>query len=230
MKKILISTVALMAGSLLAAYAAPKDDVTSAAQKLAAGSNYTWHATVTVPASSRFKPGPTDGKVDGSVTDVKMSFRDNHTEIIMDGTNTVVMDPEDGSWSKLSDMDTEGPGRFMQMMVQNFKTPAQQAIEMAGDAQSLQQSGNSYTGPLTEDAAKQLLTFRRGNNATVSNPTGTVTFWVDGGQLTKFEYSVKGTVTYNGNDRQADRDVTVAISDVGTTKIDVPADAKKLLP
>jgi hypothetical protein len=231
MKKILFSTVALMAGSLLAAYADPKDDVTNAAQKLAAGSNYTWQATVTVPAASRFKPGPTDGKLDGTVTDVKMSMRDNHTEIIMSGANTVLTDPDDGSWTKLSDMDdSQGPGRYMKMMVQNFKAPAAQAIDLVGDAQSLQQTGNTYTGPLTEDGAKSLLAFRRGNNASVSNPSGTVTFWVDGGQLTKFEYSVKGTISFNGNDRPADRTVTVVISDAGTTKIDVPADAKKLLP
>ncbi|HTV39597.1 MAG TPA: hypothetical protein VMF08_03405 [Candidatus Sulfotelmatobacter sp.] len=233
MKKILFSTMAMMAGSLLAAYADPQGDVTSAAQKLAAGSNYTWRATVVVPADSRFKPGPTDGKLDGSMTYVKMTMRDNHTEIIMDGPNTVVTDPDDGSWTKLSDLDdSQMPGRFMKMMVQNFKAPAAQAIDLAGEAQSLQQTGNSYTGPLTDDAAKNLLMFRRGpgNNASVSNPSGTVTFWVDGGQLTKFEYHVKGTITFNGNDRPQDRDTTVVISDVGTTKIDVPADAKKLLP
>ena len=231
MKYILFSTVALMAGSLLAAHADPKDDVTSAAQKLASGSNYTWQATVTVPAGARFKPGPTNGKLDGNITDVKMTMRDTQTEIIMDGANTVLTDPEDGSWTKLSDMDdSQGPGRFMKMMVQNFKAPAAQAIDLVGDTQSLQQSGNSYTGPLTEDGAKNLLSFRRGANASVSNPSGTATFWVDNGQLTKYEYSVKGTVTFGGTERPVNRDTTVVISDVGTTKIDVPADAKKLLP
>ena len=231
MKKFLFSSIALMAGSLLAAYADPKDDVTSAAQKLASGSNYTWQATVTVPAGSRFKPGPTDGKLDGNITDVKMTMRDTHTEIIMNGPNTVLTDPEDGSWTKLSDMDdSQGPGRYMKMMVQNFKAPATQAIDLVGNVQSLQQSGNSYTGPLTEDGAKKLLPFRRGNNASVSNASGTVTFWVDNGQLTKYEYSVKGSVTFNGTERPADRDTTVVISDVGATKIDVPTDAKKLLP
>jgi len=230
MQKILFSITAIMAASLVAAHAGPKDDVTAAAQKLAAGSNYTWHATVTVPAGSRFKPGPTDGKLDGNITDVKMSFRDNHSEIIMDGANTAVTDPDDGSWTKLSDLDSQGSGRFISMMVQNFKAPAAQAIDLVGDTQSLQQTGNSYTGALTEDGAKKLLSFRRGGNASVSNPSGTVTFWVDGGQLTKFEYHVKGTVTFNGDDRPVDHDTTVTISDVGTTKIDVPADAKKLLP
>jgi hypothetical protein len=234
MNKILFTATAIMAGSLLAAYADPKDDITSAAQKLSDAGNYTWVTTVVVPADSRFKPGPTNGKIQGNLTDVKSSFGDNSTRFIMNGTNTAITDPDDGSWEKLSDVDTSGAGRFLVMMVQNFKAPAAQASGLAGDAESLQSSGNSYTGTLTEDGAKKLMMFGRGrrggNGPSISNPSGTVTFWVDGGQLTKFEYHVKGTMSFNGNDRPVDRDTTVTISDVGSTKIDVPDDAKKLLP
>ncbi|HEV2328385.1 MAG TPA: hypothetical protein VGY56_06310 [Verrucomicrobiae bacterium] len=234
MKKILFSASVLMAGSLLAAYADPKDDVTGAAQKLSSGGNYSWHTTVVVPADSRFKPGPTDGQIQGDLTHVKMSMGDNHTQFIIEGTNSVITDPDDGTWEKLSDVDTQGMGRFLVGMVRNFKGPAAQVTDLLADSQSLQQSGNSYTGTLTEEGAKKLLTFGRGRRGgggpTISNPSGTVTFWVDGGQLTKFEYHVKGMVSFNGNDRPVDRDTTVQISDVGTTKIDVPADAKKLLP
>lgn len=236
MKNTLFITAAIMAGSLLSACADPKDDITSAAQKLSAGSNYTWQTTTVVPANSntRFRPGPIDGKVQGSMTAVKMSFGDNHTQFIMNGTNTAVTDPDDGSWEKLSDVDTSGGGRFLVMMVQNFKSPATQATDLLADSQSLQQNDNSYTGTLTEDGAKNLLRFGRGRRGgtgpTISDASGTVAFWVDGGQLTKFEYHVKGTVSFNGTDRPVDRDTTVTISDVGTTKIDVPDDAKKLLP
>ena len=236
MKRILLSVTAMMAGSLLVAYADPKDDVTSAAQKVETGSNYTWHITVTVPEGTRFRPGPTDGKMDGNLTHVKMSMGDNHTEFIISGTNAAVTDPDDGTWEKLSDMDTSGfPGRMMVGMIQNFKAPAGQASELAADTQSLQQSGNSYTGPLTDEGAKKLLSFGRGRRGggtppPVTNPSGTATFWVDNGQLTKFEYHVKGTMTFRDNTFPVDRDTTVTISDVGTTKVDVPADAKKFLP
>ncbi|MGH8022604.1 MAG: hypothetical protein ACRED1_03415 [Limisphaerales bacterium] len=232
MKKILFSATAIFAGSLLAVYADPKDDVTGAAQKLASGANYSWQTTVVVPADSRFKPGPVNGKVQGKLTDVKMSFRDNHTEFILDGTNAVITDPDDGTWEKLSDVDTQGMGRFMVMMVRNYQTPAAQASDLVADAQSLQQNGNAYSGSLTDEGAKKLLTFgggRRGRGPSVSNASGTVTFWVDNGQLTKFEYHVKGTVSFRDNERPVDRDTTIAISDAGTTKIDVPSDAKKIL-
>jgi hypothetical protein len=40
---------------------------------------------------------------------------------------------------------------------------------------------------------------------------------------------VQGSVSWNGNDREVDRTTTVEIKDVGTTKIEVPEDAKKKL-
>ncbi len=50
------------------------------------------------------------------------------------------------------------------------------------------------------------------------------------GELTKFEFHVKGTVTYNDNDMDVDRDTTVQISGVVTTAITPPDDVKKLMP
>jgi hypothetical protein len=47
--------------------------------------------------------------------------------------------------------------------------------------------------------------------------------------VTKFELHVTGTRSFNGNDRDVDQTITTEIKDVGTTKIDVPADAKAKL-
>ena len=57
-----------------------------------------------------------------------------------------------------------------------------------------------------------------------------MTFWIADGKLAKYQTHVSGTVSFNGNDRDIDRTTTVEISDVGSTKIDVPDDAKKKLP
>ena len=62
-----------------------------------------------------------------------------------------------------------------------------------------------------------------------ANPAGSVTFWVTDGKLVKYEFHVSGTISFNGNDRDIDRTTTVVISDVGTTKISVPDEAKKKL-
>jgi hypothetical protein len=233
MKTILLSAAVILAGSLCAAHADPKDDITGAAQKLAGEANYSWHTTVVVPSSSRFKPGPTDGKIEkGGLTDVKLAMRDNHLEVILSGTNAVLTDPDDGTWETLADFesDAQGPARYMGGMVRNFKAPAAQAIDLLADTKNLTQTDGVYSGDLTADGAKKLLSFRRGGNSTVSNPSGSAKFWVTNGELTKFEYDVKGTVTFNDNDMTIDRDTTVEITGIGTTKIDVPDGAKKLLP
>ena len=55
-------------------------------------------------------------------------------------------------------------------MIRNFKTPSVQAADLAAGASDLAQTNDAYAGNLTADAAKKLLTFRRGGNNTVSNP------------------------------------------------------------
>jgi hypothetical protein len=230
--KILLSATVLLTGSLLAAQASPADDVASAAQKLGGEPGYSWHVTVVVPEGSRFRPGPQDGKTGGGVTYIKMSFRNDETQVYMKGTNVVVTDP-DGGWETLADMasDDQGPGRFIVGTIRNFKTPAAQAADLVAGAKELQQTNGAYAGDLTADAAKKLLSFRgRGGNANISNPSGTVQFWAANGELTKYKFHVKGTVTFNGNDVDIDRDTTVEIKDAGATTIDVPGDVKKLMP
>lgn len=229
-KNILSAIIALLAGSLIAADSSPKDDVINAAKKLGSQTNYTWKTTVVVPEDAQFKPGPTEGKTEKEgLTHVKMSFFDNPLQIALKGTNAAFTD-QDGAWQSLAQAEGgEGPGRFMGMMVRNFQTPAEEAKELAGFAKELKKDGDAYSGDLTEEGAKAKLTFRRGGGATVTNPKGSVKFWVKDGALTKYEFKVKGTVNWNGNDFENDRTTTVEIKDVGTTKVEVPDEAKKKL-
>jgi hypothetical protein len=228
--KLLLSAVAAFTGSLVVTQAGPADDVAAAAQKLGGESSYSWHTTVVVPEDSQFKPGPTDGKTADGMTYVKLSFGDNDTEIYMKGTNAVLTNP-DGGWQTLADLasDDQGPGRFMVGMVRNFRAPSQQAAELAAGVKDLEETNGTYAGDLTPEAAKRMLSFRR-NGAGASNASGTAQFWVANGELTKYEFHVKGTISFNGNDRDIDRDTTVEIQNVGATKIEMPDDAKKLMP
>ncbi len=54
-------------------------------------------------------------------------------------------------------------------------------------------------------------------------------FWLKEGVLSKYEVKVKGTVSFNGNEFDNDRTTTVEIKDVGSTKVEVPAEARKKL-
>ncbi|HEY1663521.1 MAG TPA: hypothetical protein VGI03_13975 [Verrucomicrobiae bacterium] len=216
----LLGTSALMAD---------QTDVSTAAQALAGQSSYTWKSTVVVPPDSQFQPAPTDGKIANGVISVSTSFGGNDMKYFIKGTNAAVYS-EDNGWQSLNEMtNQQGPGRFMGRMLRNFQTPAMQATNLLANAKPLTKDGDAYSADLTDDGAKALLTFRRGGQSTVSNAKGSVKFWVANGMLTKFESKVTGTVSYNGNDVDVNRDTTVVISDVGSTKIDVPDDAQKKL-
>src|SRR6185436_5636321 len=101
-------------------------------------------------------------------------------------------------------------------------------------SKEISKSGDAYQADLTDEGVKELLSFggRRGGadagNAPPppTNTSGKVKFWTKDGQLSKYEYNLKGTMSFNGNDFDIDRTTTVEIKDVGSTKVEVPADAK----
>ena len=232
-RNLLFTLMLLVTGSLVAADASPKDDVTAAAKKLGDKANYTWNTTVAVPEDAQFRPGPTDGKTEkDGFTTVTMTFFNNPMQIVMKGDKAAYTD-QDGNWVLASDSAQEqGPGQFMGLMARNIRVPAKEAVELADYAKELKKDGDVYSGDLTEAGAKELLTFRgmpEGQGPTVTNPKGSVKFWIKDGELTKYEFKVKGTVDWNGNSYDNDRTTTVEIKDVGTTKVEVPAGAKKKL-
>lgn len=229
-KRMLFLAITSVAGLLLAADSTPKDDALAAAKKLGDSASYSWKTTVAVPDSARFKPGPTDGKTEkGGFTDVKMTFGDNTMEIVTKGDKAVFMN-RDGEWQTPAEAENDqGFGRFISRMVRDFKAPAAQAEELANGAKELKKDGDVISGDLTEDAAKSLMSFRRrgGNGPEISNAKGSVKFWTKDGVLSKYEFSVKGSMDFNGNTVDMDRTTTVEIKDVGATKVEVPDAAKK---
>ena len=241
MKKVfLFSLAVLVSGSILAADSSPKEDVTSAATSLGSQKNYSWKTTVEVGNNSRFKPGPTDGKTEkDGYTTLAMSFNDTSSEAVMKGTNAAIKTPDNGWQSAAEALADNGgggfnPAMFIARTAKNFKAPAIEAASLATQAKDLQAGTNGISGDLTEDGAKALLAFRRGGNGggdgpTVTNPKGTVTFWIADGKLAKYSFHVTGTVSFNGNDREVDRITTTEIKDVNSTKIEVSDDAKKKL-
>lgn len=222
----------------MAADSSPKDAVKNAAAALGNEKNYSWHASVEVPEDSQFKPGPTDGKTEkDGYTTLTFNFGDNTTEAVTKGTNGTVK--TDDGWKSLAEAaknDGGGgfnPTAFIARMAQNYKVPAAEAASLADDAKELKKDTNSISGDLTEAGAKELLSFRRGRNGgngpTITNPKGSVKFWLTDGKLAKYQFHVQGSIDFNGNDVDVDRTTTVEIKDVNATKISVSDDAKKKL-
>lgn len=234
MKRASLKVLLVLLVTAAIASADPKDDVQAAAKKLAGSDNYSWTQTVEGGFGASGK-GMTQS--DG-LTYVSMTFRDNTMEMYFQGEKGAVK-TEDG-WQSLSDagQDNGGgfnPARMASFMARNFKGPADQAQTLANQTANLKVEDGVYSGDLTDEGAQSLLRFGRrggrggngnGNGPQVSNAKGTVKFWVNDGVLSKIQYHVTGTVSFGGNDRDVDRTATIEIKDVGTTKIDVPAEAK----
>jgi hypothetical protein len=228
-RNILLGLVMMLAGSLVAAESGAKEEVTGAAKKLADKGNYSWKSTM---EAGNFN-GSTDGKTDkDGLVCLSMAFGDNTTEAFVQGGKGAVKSPDAG-WESLADLAANtdaGPRRFLVRRLQNFKAPAAEVADLADKAKELKRDGDVYSSDLTEAGAKDLLAFggRRGGNAPEpKNAKGSVKFWTKDGVLSKFEVKVQGTVNFNGEDRDIDRTTTTEIKDVGTTKVEVPADAKK---
>jgi len=222
---LLLTALCVVAASPVFAADSPKDDVTAAAKKLADKPNYSWKTTTVVPESARFKPGPTNGKTEkDGFTYAILTFGDNDTELALKGEKAVITN-QDGDWQLASELESgEGRGRFLGRMARNFKAPAAQGSDLVAATKELKKDGDVYSGEMTEEGAKKQ--FRFGEP---KNPKGAVKFWVKDGLLTKFETKVEAKMEFNGEEIDAGRTTTTEIKDVGTTKVNVPAEAKKKL-
>jgi hypothetical protein len=228
----MLATTLAASTTLVAADPTGKDDVKSAAQKLAAADNYSWTTTTESP---QFRPGPSHGKTEkGGYTYVDFTMPDNTIEAVVKGGKGAIK-TEDG-WQSLAEAakdNGEGgfnPRVFLAWRMQNYKTPAAEADDIAGKVKDLAKSGNAYSGDLTEEGARSLMTFGRrggGQGPAISNAKGSVKFWVQDGVLTKYQFKVQGTMNRDGEDMDIGRTTTVEIKDVGATKITVPEEAKK---
>ncbi|HEX5242875.1 MAG TPA: hypothetical protein VFW23_06380 [Tepidisphaeraceae bacterium] len=255
LRGLLSGTIVLLAGSAMA-IAAPKDDVTAAAQKLSEANNYSWKQTSPPPAAPANGDnanggrrrgrggfgfgGPVEGKVADGYVMTSFGTGDTARESISKGDKTVIK-TQDG-WQTPEEIraaaDANGNGnggrRGRGGFMGGARAPGGQAATLAKYVGDLKEADGAYQGDLSEEGAKGFLMGggRRGGNGNgpeISDAKGTAKFWVKDGNLTKFEYHVTGTISFNGNDRPIDRTVTVEISDVGSTKIAVPDDAKKKL-
>lgn len=231
----LLACLLAASGQLFAADAGPKDELKAAAKALGDKPNYSWRSNVESAGGGGRMGGPTEGKTEkDGVTHLSMTRGENTLVAVIKGGKSAIktadgwLSAEDAA----ADQDRQNPARFVARTVQNYKTPAVQAADLAEQAKELKKDGDAVAGDLTEAGAKSLLSFGGrggGNGPEISGAKGSVKFWVKDGVLAKYQFNVQGTMSFNGNDREVDRTTTVEIKEVGTTKIEVPEDAKKKL-
>ena len=236
-RMVLFSALGLCAGLAWAADSNPKDEVKAAAKQLADKPNYSWRTTVQVPPDARVHPGPTEGKTEkGGYTFLELTREDTTTDAVLkDGKG--VMQTEEG-WTLLSEVAQNfgggpSPRAFMARMLQSYKLPAAEALDLADKAKELKLAEGVYSGEMTEAAAKDLLSFRRASGGgaapEATGAKGSVRFWLKDGLLSKYEFKLEGKISFQGNEINVDRTTTVELKEAGTTKVVVPPEAVKKL-
>jgi hypothetical protein len=252
-RRIALSAVAAMIGCAFVVptvCASPQDELSAAAKKVADAPNYSWKSEIENAGGGGGRggqAGPTEGQMEkDGLVHLTMTRGDNTIESYANGKKGAVKMGDDWkSFAELTSDDAGGggggrrnPGRMIVRMMENFKGPATEAVEMAGEVKDLKEADGALEGTLGEEAAKKLIVMgggpRRGganagggNGPQITNTKAKAKFWVKDGQLAKMQYNVTGTMSFNGNDREINRTTTVEFKDVGSTKITVPEDAKK---
>ena len=235
MKKQIALTLALVAAGVAgAAETNPTNQVKDAIARLKAATNYSWTAKVELPGMD-FTPGPMKGQAEkNGYALVSQEMNDNTLQAAFKGDKTAIR--VEAQWQTLDE--AEGMGAMMGWILARTRTAAEEADTLLGKAKSLQTGdGGALSGDLTDEGARDLLSFGRpGANAQFTPPPpknakASVKFWLKDGALSKFESHVKGSVAFGPDQEERDMETirTVEIQSVGTTKVEVPAEAKKKL-
>jgi hypothetical protein len=241
-RSILISAMAFIASSLLAAETSPKDAVSNAAKKLAGGS-YAFTITTTNAAGGRggFGGGrggmsaPLEGKVskDG-IAYVVRSTGDTTNEAVAKGVKRAFKTEE--GWQTTEEMMNGGGGfggggGMGMFALMSLVVPASQAEDVVGKVKELKLADGVYAGDLTEDGAKSLASpfqgMGGGGGPEITGAKGSVKFWIKDGMLSKYELKVQGNMDFGGNEMPIDRTTTVETKDAGKTEVTIPEDARK---
>ena len=227
--KMLLTISSLLLLSLSVTRADPKSEVAAAIKKLGEQS-YSWTSTPKTEGSeSARRQGPIEGKTEkGGFTYLKGSVGETSYEVASKGDKMAVN--YDGDWHSAADLGEDS--RALQRL-KALKKPVEEAESLAGKVTELKKDSDGvYSGDLEAEAAKALFALLGRRAAEAPSAKGSAKFWVKDGQLTKYEFGVRGKITVGGEDkREVDisRTTTVEIKDIGSTKISLPDDAKDKL-
>lgn len=224
-----ILSALILVGSALVAHADPKAELTGAIKKLASETGYAWTATPKTEGSeSARRQGPMDGKTEkDGYTLVKGTAGENSYEVAFKGEKLVVN--YNGDWLSSAEI---GEGSRIVERLRALKRPAEEAEQLVAKAGALKQEPDGlYSGEMTSDFAKELFALLGRRAAESTDAKGSVKFWLKDGQLAKYEFGVRGSITTGEEKKKVDisRTMTVEIKNIGSTKVSLPDDARKKL-
>jgi hypothetical protein len=228
----------LAVASLTPCLAGPKEDVQAAVARWSEAANYTWTARTEVEGSN-WGGGTTTGKAaKGGWAVLSQTRQDATTMAVRKGEVGVVK--TDAGWQTAEEIRSArqagggGGGGVRGTMLLWARMPAEDAKTVLANIGEMKESEGAMVGMLSEAGAKELLSLNRGRGgqgqrAEARDAKGSVRFWLKDGQVAKMEMKLSGTFTMNNEDRNVVRTTTYEIKDIGTTMVNVPADAKAKL-
>ncbi len=232
MKRILTATF-LSSFALTLCLADAKDDVKAAAKKLSDAPNYSWTA-VTEIEGRQSTPAPISGKAEKGGFAVLTQERDGNTTTAVLKGDKGVLKTEDG-WQTAEELRAAasgGGGGWMRGQLLRSRIPGDEAGKLADKVKELKSLDGVVSGDLTEEGAKELAAFGRGGRPggqapEPKNAKASVKYWLKEGQISKVQVKISSTVNIQGEDRDMTRTTTYELKAVGTTKVEVPEEAKK---
>lgn len=124
----------------------------------------------------------------------------------------------------------------------NMQSAAEQASEIVSKVGKFEDKDGALVGSLSPEAVKSMLFGggRRGGANSGGNAdrpaapeakdtSGTVTYTLKDGNIAKVVTHVKGTMSFNGEDREIERTTTTEFTAIGSTKLEVPEEVTKKL-
>jgi hypothetical protein len=115
----------------------------------------------------------------------------------------------------------------------SLSRPHEEIGVIVAGASDFKSEGGVVSGKLTEIAAALLLVRPGQKDIEPRRASGTFRFWIQEGVLVKYETQLEGvlSVLANGERREVtvNQTTTTTLSQIGTTTVDIPAEAKKKL-
>jgi len=231
MKKTVTCLVTLLAaGSAFAADTSASRNVEDALGKLQSATNYSWTTIMKIP-DMPFEPGPLKGRAERSGRAiVTQQFNENTMQAAFKGDKIAVCGQ--GQWDSIEQADDQTA--MMGRWLTSSGAAAEEAGKLLKYAGELKALDDALAGALSPEGAREILTLRPlGGSAPVApkTATGSVKFWLRDGALVKFESHFQGTSAFGPDQEERNFEITrtVEIQDVGTTKLELPAEAAKIL-
>lgn len=237
-------TLAFLASfAVAAAFAGEiKDDIKAAAKALAEKPNYTWTSET---EGTPFPMSPLEGRAEkGGFTLISQDMNGNTLTAVLKGTNGAVK-LADG-WKTAAELPQPnfgggGPPDFSAMIGRRLltaKAPAAEVADLVDKVKELKTVNGRFEGELTEEGAASLMPFGRrppggapGGAGAPPAPSikGTVRVWLKDGALWKYEVATDITMQTPMGEMNMSPTTVVRLKDIGTTKVEVPAEARQKL-